>query len=64
MKILINENECGIFHLTGEEFLSRKDFASKISDHFQIQQTLDFVDTHSLKQSAMRPLKAGSVNTN
>mgnify|MGYP001275303001 CR=1 FL=1 len=62
-KILTSSNALGIYHITGSEFLSREELTEKVCNCFGMKNNYTFVKTYDLKQSAIRPLKAGLVNT-
>jgi dTDP-4-dehydrorhamnose reductase/dTDP-4-dehydrorhamnose 3,5-epimerase len=59
---LIDVEARGIFHVSGSEFLNRKQFADKIIDAFELPHDVTGVDTSALNQGALRPLRAGLRN--
>jgi dTDP-4-dehydrorhamnose reductase len=61
--LLVERDASGTFHLTGKEFVSRKDFALRVSEHYNLEHAVSFVETCRLEQSATRPLRSGLVNT-
>ena len=59
---VIEFNKCGLYHVGGRDFLSRYDFALKITECFHLDSTLiNKVSTKQLKQKARRPLKSGLI---
>lgn len=63
-KQLIEEDKSGIFHVTGDEFVSRKDFTKMIYSSFLVNcEEPAYTETKELNQCAKRPLKGGLVNT-
>jgi dTDP-4-dehydrorhamnose reductase len=59
---VIEFDKTGLYHVGGREFLSRYDFALKIAECFQLDESLiNPVSTEQLNQQARRPLKSGLV---
>jgi dTDP-4-dehydrorhamnose reductase len=59
---VIEFKKSGLYHVGGRDFLSRYDFALKITECFQLDSTLiNQVSTKQLKQQARRPLKSGLI---
>ena len=59
---LVEAQVSGIFHVSGSEFLNRKEFADKIIAEFGCDRSVVGVFTEALNQKALRPLRAGLRN--
>jgi dTDP-4-dehydrorhamnose reductase len=58
--LVIDKAAVGLFHLAGEEFLSRFDFAGLIAKIFELPaDQITAIKTNQLKQSAPRPILGG-----
>jgi len=63
-RLLIEKNESGIFHITGNECISREDFTNIIYFNFLIKDSKpEYKQTKEMNQAANRPLKGGLLNT-
>lgn len=57
---LIHQDATGIFHVAGPEYISKYEFAHKVSLYYGLDSNLIVgVSTQTLSQKAARPLKAG-----
>ena len=60
---LIDQNLTGLFHVAGDEWLSRYEFALQIAASWNLDKSLiEKIATNDLAQKAPRPLKGGFVN--
>lgn len=60
---IIYYKKCGLFHMGGEEFLSRFEFTKRIAKYFNLDESLIIpIKTKDLNQPAPRPLKSGLIN--
>jgi dTDP-4-dehydrorhamnose reductase len=56
---LVQNEEYGVFHITGQEVCSRYDFACRIADVFELDKSLIRpVTTADLQQKALRPMNS------
>ena len=61
-KVLIENEETGIYHASGEDVISRYEFACMVADCFDYDKTLiGTFKTSSLNQKAKRPLSSGFI---
>jgi dTDP-4-dehydrorhamnose reductase len=59
---LLQEEEYGLFHISGPQVINRFEFAKKIAEVFELDETLiDKIKTKDLKQAAPRPLNSSFV---
>ncbi len=57
---IIDQGVVGIYHMAGEEYMNRLDFATSIAGFFEFDtQLIKPVETRQLKQLAPRPLRGG-----
>jgi dTDP-4-dehydrorhamnose reductase len=62
-RLLIEKNRTGVFHISGDEFLSRYEIGKKVCEAFGLPlDKLLGVKTDKLKQDAPRPTRGGLVN--
>ena len=60
IKLLIEKSQYGVFHLAGEDYLNRFDFAGKIAEIFGFSRELIHpITTDELHQKAPRPMRGG-----
>lgn len=60
---IIKWKKSGLFHIGGEEFLSRFEFTKRIAKYFNLDENLIIpILTKDLNQPAPRPLKSGLIN--
>ena len=60
IRLLLNDNHFGIFHVAGADWVSRQDVATSILKYFpDASHQIEAVSTRALGQPADRPLKGG-----
>lgn len=59
---LVNLNTSGIVHISGDEFMSRKEMFERVLKFKKINYNCEFKNTNLLGQKASRPLLAGLKN--
>jgi len=63
VKRVIEKKRCGVYHIGGNTYCSRLEFAQQIAKIFHLDENLfNPVKTDSLHQKAQRPLRGGLVN--
>jgi len=63
VKRIIEKKRCGVYHIGGNTYCNRYEFAKEIAKTFHLDDTLlSPIKTSSLNQPANRPLKGGLVN--
>lgn len=63
VKKIIEKKRCGLYHVAGNTYCNRYDFALEIAKIFHLDtQLFTAIETSSLKQPARRPLKGGLIN--
>lgn len=63
VKRVIEKKRCGVYHIGGNTYCSRLEFAQQIAKVFHLDENLfNPVKTDSLHQKAQRPLRGGLVN--
>ena len=62
--LLLNDQETGIYHICGTDYMNRVELALKVLSYFpKAQYDLDAIFTHTLNQPAARPLLGGFLKT-
>ena len=62
-KRIIEKKRCGIYHIGGNTYCNRYEFALEIAKIFHLDESLIApIQTHSLNQKAKRPLRGGLIN--
>jgi dTDP-4-dehydrorhamnose reductase len=63
VKRIIEKKRCGLYHIGGNSYCNRYEFALEIANIFHLDESLiSPIQTHSLNQKAKRPLRGGLIN--
>ncbi|MFM7543562.1 MAG: dTDP-4-dehydrorhamnose reductase [Ignavibacteria bacterium] len=63
VKRIIEKKRCGLYHIGGNTYCNRYEFALEIAKIFHLDESLITpIQTHSLNQKAKRPLRGGLIN--
>jgi dTDP-4-dehydrorhamnose reductase len=63
VKRIIEKKRCGLYHIGGNSYCNRYEFALEIANIFHLDESLIApIQTHSLNQKAKRPLRGGLIN--
>jgi len=63
VKRIIEKKRCGLYHIGGNTYCNRYEFALEIAKIFHLDESLIApIQTHSLNQKAKRPLRGGLIN--
>ncbi|MFN5176530.1 MAG: dTDP-4-dehydrorhamnose reductase [Ignavibacteria bacterium] len=63
VKRIIEKKRCGLYHISGNTYCNRYEFALEIAKIFHLYESLIApIQTHSLNQKAKRPLRGGLIN--
>lgn len=63
VKRIIEKRRCGLYHIGGNTFCNRYEFALEIARVFHLDDSLIVpIQTHTLNQKAKRPLRGGLIN--
>lgn len=63
VKRIIEKKRCGLYHISGNTYCNRYEFALEIAKIFHLDESLITpIQTHSLNQKAKRPLRGGLIN--
>lgn len=63
VKRIIEKKRCGLYHIGGNTYCNRYEFALEIAKIFHLDESLIApIQTHSLNQKAKRPIRGGLIN--